>query len=59
MGLSLPIPLRLLFAAQPWLLAPLLHVIHRVIAGNRWRVKIGGGLGLAMMHCQRLRIRLH
>src|SRR5262245_57356532 len=31
--LSLPIPLRLLFAAQPQLLAPLLHVIHRVIAG--------------------------
>jgi hypothetical protein len=31
--LSLPIPLRLLFAAQPQLLAPLLQVIHRVIAG--------------------------
>ena len=31
--LSLPIPLRLLLAAQPQLLAPLLHVIHRVIAG--------------------------
>jgi hypothetical protein len=31
--LSLPIPLRLLFAAQPQLLAPLLRVIHRVIAG--------------------------
>ena len=31
--LSLPIPLRLLFAAQPQLLAPLVHVIHRVIAG--------------------------
>src|SRR5215471_17699857 len=30
--LSLPIPLRLLFAAQPQLLAPLLQVIHRVIA---------------------------
>jgi hypothetical protein len=31
--LSLPIPLRLLLAAQPQLLAPLLQVIHRVIAG--------------------------
>jgi hypothetical protein len=31
--LSLPIPLRILFAAQPQLLAPLLQVIHRVIAG--------------------------
>ena len=31
--LSLPIPLRLLFAAQPQLLAPLVHVSHRVIAG--------------------------
>src|SRR5215471_21167741 len=31
--LSLPIPLRLLFAAQPQLLAPLLQVIHRVIDG--------------------------
>jgi hypothetical protein len=30
--LSLPIPLRILFAAQPQLLAPLLQVIHRVIA---------------------------
>ena len=30
--LSLPIPLRLLFAAQPQLLAPLLQAIHRVIA---------------------------
>ena len=29
--LSLPIPLRILFAAQPHLLAPLLQVIHRVI----------------------------
>jgi hypothetical protein len=29
--LSLPIPLRLLFAAQPQLLAPLLQVIHRII----------------------------
>jgi|SRR5713226_2533477 len=31
--LSLPIPLRILFAAQPQLLAPLLQVTHRVIAG--------------------------
>src|SRR5262249_12627797 len=31
--LSLPIPLRLLFAAEPQLLAPLLQVIRRVIAG--------------------------
>ncbi|MBM4261496.1 MAG: transposase, partial [Deltaproteobacteria bacterium] len=31
--LSLPIPLRLLLAAQPQLLAPLLHTIHRAIAG--------------------------
>jgi hypothetical protein len=31
--LSLPIPLRLLLAAQPQLLASLLQVIHRVIAG--------------------------
>ena len=31
--ISLPIPLRLLFAAQPQLLAPLLQAIHRVIAG--------------------------
>ena len=31
--LSLTIPLRILFAAQPQLLAPLLQVIHRVIAG--------------------------
>jgi hypothetical protein len=30
--LSLPIPLRFLLAAQPRLLAPLLQVIHRVIA---------------------------
>ena len=30
--LSLPIPLRILFAAQPQLLAPLLQAIHRVIA---------------------------
>ena len=30
--LSVPIPLRILFAAQPQLLAPLLQVIHRVIA---------------------------
>jgi hypothetical protein len=30
--LSLPIPLRVLSAAQPQLLAPLLQVIHRVIA---------------------------
>jgi hypothetical protein len=30
--LSFPIPLRILFAAQPQLLAPLLQVIHRVIA---------------------------
>ena len=29
----MPIPLRLLLAAQPQLLAPLLQVIHRVIAG--------------------------
>jgi Transposase zinc-binding domain len=29
---SFPIPLRILFAAQPQLLAPLLQVIHRVIA---------------------------
>src|SRR5215831_17397519 len=31
--LSLPIPLCLLFAAQPQLLGPLLQTIHRVIAG--------------------------
>jgi hypothetical protein len=31
--LSLPIPLLLLFVAQPQLLAPLLQAIHRVIAG--------------------------
>ena len=31
--LSFPIPLRILFAAQPHLLSPLLQVIHRVIAG--------------------------
>ena len=31
--LSLPIPLRLLLAVQPQLLAPLLQAIHRVIAG--------------------------
>src|SRR5215472_18434412 len=31
--LSLPISLRLLLAAQPQLLAPLLQAIHRVIAG--------------------------
>ena len=30
--LSFPIPLRILFAAQPQLLAPLLQVIHRIIA---------------------------
>ena len=30
---SLPIPLRLLLAAQPQLLAPLLQAIHRIIAG--------------------------
>ena len=30
--LSFPIPLRILFAAQPQLLAPLLQMIHRVIA---------------------------
>lgn len=31
--LSFPIPLRILFAAHPGLLTPVLHVIHRVIAG--------------------------
>ena len=31
-ALSFPIPLRTLFAAQPQLLAPVLQVIHRVIA---------------------------
>jgi hypothetical protein len=30
--LSFPMPLRMLFAAQPQRLAPLLQVIHRVIA---------------------------
>ena len=30
--LSFPIPLRILFAAHPQLLTPLLQVIHRVIA---------------------------
>lgn len=30
--LSFPIPLRMLFAAQPQRLAPLLQVIHRIIA---------------------------
>ena len=29
--LSLPIPLRLLLAAQPKLVTPVLHVVHRVI----------------------------
>jgi len=31
--LSLPIPLRILFAAHPGLLTPVLRIIHRVIAG--------------------------
>ena len=31
--LSLPIPLRILFAAHPELLTPVLRIIHRVIAG--------------------------
>jgi len=31
--LSLPIPLRVLFAAQPQLLTPVLEIILRVIAG--------------------------
>ena len=31
--LSFPIPLRILFAAYPQLLTPVLQVIHRVIAG--------------------------
>ena len=31
--LSFPIPLRILFAAHPELLAPVLRIIHRVIAG--------------------------
>jgi hypothetical protein len=31
--LSFPIPLRVLFAAHPELLAPMLRIIHRVIAG--------------------------
>ena len=30
--LSFPIPLRILFAAHPELLAPVLRIIHRVIA---------------------------
>jgi hypothetical protein len=30
--LSFPIPLRILFAAHPELLSPLLQIIHRVIA---------------------------
>ena len=31
--LSFPIPLRMLFAAHPGLLTPVLRIIHRVIAG--------------------------
>ena len=31
--LSFPIPLRILFAAQPELLTPVLRIVHRVIAG--------------------------
>ena len=31
--LSFPIPLRILFAAHPELLTPVLRIIHRVIAG--------------------------
>jgi len=38
--LSLPIPLYILFAAQPQLLAPLLQVTHRIIAG----FLVNGGL---------------
>ena len=30
--LSFPIPLRILFAAHPELLAPVLRIVHRVIA---------------------------
>ena len=35
--LSLPIPLRLLLAAQPNLVTPVLQVVHRVL--NRFRLK--------------------
>jgi hypothetical protein len=35
--LSFPIPLRILFAAHPGLLTPLLHIVHRVIARFRNR----------------------
>ncbi|MGH8534315.1 MAG: hypothetical protein ACREV1_16770 [Gammaproteobacteria bacterium] len=31
--ISFPIPLRLLFAAHPELLAPVLQIVHRVISG--------------------------
>jgi hypothetical protein len=33
-GLSFPIPLRILFAGHPQLLAPVLRIIHRVIANS-------------------------
>ena len=35
--LSFPIPLRSLFAVHPELLAPVLQIIHRVIATHRLR----------------------
>ena len=40
---SFPIPLRILFAAQPQLLTPVLQVIHRVIA--RFMIKLAGVKG--------------
>ena len=43
--LSLPIPLRILLAAQPQLLTPLLRLIHRVIARFLMALALGHPVG--------------
>jgi hypothetical protein len=66
--LSLPIPLRLLLAAQPQLLTPVLQVVHRVLSGfllGQTGLKAGQADGGAVMLIQRfgsaanLNIHLH
>ena len=42
--LSLPIPLRLLLAAQPKLMTPVLQVVHRVITRHRGSDTYDNGL---------------
>jgi len=57
--LSLPFPLRLLLAAQPDLVAPVLQVVHRVIARHRcasnYRCAAGRSIGpTSVVGCQRV-----